>query len=181
MGEPSPDGVGTLKMARGIEVGHIFQLGNKYSQAMNAVVLNEQGKSQAMEMGCYGMGVTRMVAAAIEQNHDDKGIIWPVNIAPFTVAILPMNYQKSERVRQAADELYANLSAQGIEVILDDRKVRPGFMMSDFELLGVPHQVIIGDRALDQNEVEYRNRTDMQSQNISRDTIESFLSEQLKA
>ncbi len=181
VGEPSPDGVGSLKMARGIEVGHIFQLGNKYSQAMNAVVLNEQGKSQAMEMGCYGMGVTRMVAAAIEQNHDDKGIIWPVNIAPFTVAILPMNYQKSERVRQAADDLYNQLLAQGIEVILDDRKVRPGFMMSDFELLGIPHQVIIGDRALDNNEVEYRNRQDMQSKNISRDTIEGFLSGQIKA
>ncbi len=181
VGEPSPDGVGTLKMARGIEVGHIFQLGNKYSKAMNAVVLNEQGKSQAMEMGCYGMGVTRMVAAAIEQNHDEKGIIWPANIAPFTVAILPMNYQKSERVKQAADQLYNSLLAQGVEVILDDRKVRPGFMMSDFELLGVPHQVIIGDRALDNNEVEYRNRVDMQSTNISRDTIDDFLSEKLKA
>ena len=174
-GEPSPDGVGTLEVARGIEVGHIFQLGNKYSKAMNAVVLNEHGKSQPMEMGCYGMGVTRMVAAAIEQNHDDKGIIWPANIAPFSVAILPMNYQKSERVKRASDELYQSLTARGIEVILDDRKVRPGFMMSDFELLGIPHQVIIGDRALDQNEVEYRNRTDMVSSNISRDTIESFL------
>ncbi|WP_223786766.1 proline--tRNA ligase [Marinicella meishanensis] len=181
VGEPSPDGVGTLQMARGIEVGHIFQLGNKYSKAMNAVVLNEQGKSQAMEMGCYGMGVTRMVAAAIEQNHDDKGIIWPANIAPFSVAILPMNYQKSQRVKQAADQLYAELTALGIEVILDDRKVRPGFMMSDFELLGIPHQVIIGDRALDNDEVEYRHRVDMQSQNISRDTIKSFLSGQIKA
>lgn len=180
-GDPSPDGVGTLQVARGIEVGHIFQLGNKYSKAMNAVVLNEQGKSQAMEMGCYGMGVTRMVAAAIEQNHDDKGIIWPANIAPFAVAILPMNYQKSERVKRAADELYNNLQAQGIEVILDDRKVRPGFMMSDFELLGIPHQVIIGDRSLDENEVEYRNRTDMQSIKINRDTIESVLVEKIKA
>ncbi len=181
VGDPSPDGVGTLQQARGIEVGHIFQLGNKYSKAMNAVVLNEQGKSQAMEMGCYGMGVTRMVAAAIEQNHDDKGIIWPSNIAPFTVAILPMNYQKSERVRRAADELYETLLAQGVEVILDDRKVRPGFMMSDFELLGIPHQVIIGDRALDENEVEYRNRIDMESKRINRDTMASFLVDQLKA
>ena len=181
VGDPSPDGVGTLMVARGIEVGHIFQLGSKYSKAMNAVVLNEQGKSQAMEMGCYGMGVTRMVAAAIEQNHDDKGIIWPANIAPFSVAILPMNYQKSERVKRAADELYANLQAQGIEVILDDRKVRPGFMMSDFELLGIPHQVIIGDRSLDENQVEYRNRTDMESLKISRDTIESMLIEKIKA
>ncbi|TDR23889.1 proline--tRNA ligase [Marinicella litoralis] len=181
VGDPSPDGVGTLNVARGIEVGHIFQLGNKYSKAMNAVVLNEQGKSQAMEMGCYGMGVTRMVAAAIEQNHDDKGIIWPANIAPFAVAILPMNYQKSERVRRTADELYESLTSQGIEVILDDRKVRPGFMMSDFELLGIPHQVIIGDRALDENEVEYRNRTDMESIRVSRDTINDFLAEQIKA
>ena len=180
-GDPSPDGVGVLQVARGIEVGHIFQLGNKYSTAMNAVVLNEQGKSQAMEMGCYGMGVTRMVAAAIEQNHDDKGIIWPANIAPFAVAILPMNYQKSERVKRAADELYANLQAQGVEVILDDRKVRPGFMMSDFELIGIPHQVIIGDRSLDENQVEYRNRTDMESTKISRDTIESMLVEKIKA
>ncbi len=181
VGDPSPDGVGTLLVARGIEVGHIFQLGNKYSKAMNAVVLNEQGKAQAMEMGCYGMGVTRMVAAAIEQNHDDKGIIWPASIAPFSVAILPMNYQKSERVKRAADELYANLQAQGIEVILDDRKVRPGFMMSDFELLGIPHQVIIGDRSLDENQIEYRNRTDMESLKISRDTIESMLIEKIKA
>ncbi len=181
VGDPSPDGVGTLKMARGIEVGHIFQLGSKYSEAMKAVVLNEQGKSQAMEMGCYGMGVTRMVAAAIEQNHDEKGIIWPAGIAPFQVAILPMNYQKSERVRLAADELYQTLSDMGIEVILDDRKVRPGFMMSDFELLGVPHQVIIGDRALDRNEVEYRARIDMASKDISHDTIVNFLAEQIKA
>jgi prolyl-tRNA synthetase len=181
VGEPSPDGIGKLEVARGIEVGHIFQLGNKYSKAMNAVVLNEQGKSQAMEMGCYGMGVTRMVAAAIEQNHDEKGIIWPANIAPFSVAILPMNYQKSERVKRASDDLYHALTARGIEVILDDRKVRPGFMMSDFELLGIPHQVIIGDRALDQNEVEYRNRTDMVSNNISRDTIESFLADLIQS
>ncbi|WP_154224121.1 proline--tRNA ligase [Marinicella rhabdoformis] len=181
VGDPSPDGVGTLKMARGIEVGHIFQLGSKYSEAMKAVVLNEQGKSQAMEMGCYGMGVTRMVAAAIEQNHDEKGIIWPAGISPFQVAILPMNYQKSERVRLAADELYAELTALGIEVILDDRKVRPGFMMSDFELLGVPHQVIIGDRALDRNEVEYRARIDMASKDVSRDTIISFLSQAINA
>ncbi len=179
-GDPSPDGEGSLQVARGIEVGHIFQLGNKYSTAMNAVVLNEQGKSQALEMGCYGMGVTRMVAAAIEQNHDDKGIIWPANIAPFSVAILPMNYLKSERVKHAADELYENLKAKGIEVILDDRKVRPGFMMSDFELLGIPHQVIIGDRSLDENQVEYRNRTDMEPTKVSRDTIESMLMDSIK-
>lgn len=179
VGDPSPDGVGTLQMARGIEVGHIFQLGSKYSEAMNAVVLNEQGKSQAMEMGCYGMGVSRMVAAAIEQNHDDKGIIWPAGIAPFQVAILPMNYQKSERVRAAADDLYQQLSDLGIEVILDDRKVRPGFMMSDFELLGIPHQVIIGDRALDRGEFEYRMRKDMQSQDVPCDKIIDMLKQSM--
>ncbi|MFC3194906.1 proline--tRNA ligase [Marinicella sediminis] len=181
VGDPSPDGTGTLQVARGIEVGHIFQLGSKYSKAMNAVILNEQGKSQAMEMGCYGMGVTRMVAAAIEQNHDDKGIIWPANIAPFAVAILPMNYQKSERVRRAADDLYEQLLSMGIEVILDDRKVRPGFMMSDFELLGIPHQVIIGDRALDEGEVEYRDRRDMASTRVNHDTIIQFLTDRLQA
>ncbi|MCF6300547.1 MAG: proline--tRNA ligase [Proteobacteria bacterium] len=178
-GDPSPDGNGTLKMARGIEVGHIFQLGNKYSTAMNAVVLNEQGKSQAMEMGCYGMGVSRMVAAAIEQNHDNKGIIWPESIAPFRVAILPMNYQKSQRVKQAADQLYEQLQAQGVEVILDDRKVRPGFMFSDFELIGVPHQLIIGDRSLDEGKLEYRNRKTLDNQKVDHDTILAFLSEKL--
>lgn len=180
VGDPSPDGKGVLKMARGIEVGHIFQLGNKYSTAMNAVVLNEQGKSQAMEMGCYGMGVSRMVAAAIEQNHDDKGIIWPLGIAPFSVAILPMNYHKSVAVKNAADELYQQLLDQGIEVILDDRKVRAGFMLADFELIGIPHQLIIGDRALNQGEVEYRQRSTMQTEKINLSDAISHLTQQIQ-
>ena len=178
VGDPSPDGEGVLKMARGIEVGHIFQLGSKYSQAMNAVILNEQGKSQAMEMGCYGLGVSRMVAAAIEQNHDDKGIIWPASIAPFQIALLPMNYHKSSRVREAADALYAELKAAGHEVLLDDRKVRPGFMFSDFELIGIPHQIVIGDKTLDDDQFEYKQRKDMQLQRIDRARMVEFIAEQ---
>lgn len=147
---------------------------------MNAVVLNEQGKSQAMEMGCYGMGVSRMVAAAIEQNHDDKGIIWPLGIAPFSVAILPMNYHKSVAVKNAADELYQQLLDQGIEVILDDRKVRAGFMLADFELIGIPHQLIIGDRALNQGEVEYRQRSTMQTEKINLSDAISHLTQQIQ-
>ena len=178
VGDPSPDGNGVLKMARGIEVGHIFQLGSKYSKAMNAVILNEQGKSQAMEMGCYGLGVSRMVAAAIEQNHDDKGIIWPQSIAPFQVAILPMNYHKSTRVREAADALYADLVEAGYEVLLDDRKVRPGFMFSDFELVGIPHQIVIGDKTLDDDQFEYKQRKDMQLQRVDRARMMDFVAEQ---
>lgn len=179
VGDPSPDGKGTLKQARGIEVGHIFQLGDKYSKAMNAVVLDDSGRSQALQMGCYGMGVSRLVAASIEQNHDDNGIIWPVALAPFQVAILPMNYQKSVQVKRTADELYAQLMKAGYEVILDDRKVRPGFMLSDFELLGIPHQVIIGDRSLDEGHVEYRHREKMEKQKIEHAKIFDFLQQEI--
>lgn len=171
VGDPSPDGHGTIKIARGIEVGHIFQLGEVYTQSMNAVVLNEAGKSQAMTMGCYGIGVSRVVAAAIEQNHDDKGIIWPQQIAPFTVAILPMNMKKSERVKQAAHELYQALKDKGVDVLLDDRKIRPGVMFADAELLGVPHQITIGDRSLDDGEVEYKSRKDMQNVRVKQTEI----------
>ncbi|MGP9421194.1 proline--tRNA ligase [Ewingella sp. AOP9-I1-14] len=157
-GDISPDGKGTLLIKRGIEVGHIFQLGTKYSQAMNATVQGEDGRNQVMTMGCYGIGVTRVVAAAIEQNHDDRGIIWPDAIAPFQVAILPMNMQKSFRVKEAAETLYETLRAKGIDVILDDRKERPGVMFADMELIGVPYQVVIGDRNLDAEELEYKNR-----------------------
>lgn len=177
-GDPSPDGRGRLKQARGIEVGHIFKLGDKYSKAMNAVVLDETGRSQALQMGCYGMGVSRLVAAAIEQCHDENGIIWPAAMAPFQVAILPMNYQKSVQVKETADELYKRLTKAGYEVILDDRKVRPGFMLSDFELLGIPHQVIIGDRSLDEGVVEYRHREKMEKQKIERAKIFEFLTQQ---
>ncbi|MGB5855899.1 MAG: proline--tRNA ligase [Oceanisphaera sp.] len=157
-GDPSPCGKGVLQIKRGIEVGHIFQLGNNYSSKMNATVLNEQGKSTVLEMGCYGIGVSRIVAAAIEQNHDDRGIIWPEAIAPFQVAIIPMNMHKSDAVKEVANTLYDELTAAGIEVIFDDRKERPGVMFADMELLGVPHTVIIGDRSLEKGVVEYKTR-----------------------
>ena len=165
-GDPSPDGKGTIQLARGIEVGHIFQLGTKYSESMNAVVLGEDGKSHVMPMGCYGIGVSRIVAAAIEQNHDENGICWPEPIAPFQVAILPMNAKKSHRVREAAEQLYADLQAAGVEVILDDRNVRPGVMFNDMELIGIPHRVVIGERGLDQGVLEYRRRTDSENGEI---------------
>ena len=165
-GDPSPDGKGTIQLARGIEVGHIFQLGTKYSESMNAVVLGEDGKSHVMPMGCYGIGVSRIVAAAIEQNHDENGICWPEPIAPFQVAILPMNAKKSHRVREAAEQLYADLLAAGVEVILDDRNVRPGVMFNDMELIGIPHRVVIGERSLDQGVLEYRRRTDSENGEI---------------
>ena len=171
VGDPSPDGKGTIEIARGIEVGHIFQLGEVYTQAMNAVILNEGGHSQAMTMGCYGIGVSRVVAAAIEQNHDEKGIVWPQQIAPFAVAILPMNMKKSERVKEYAEKLYDELAANGIEVFFDDRPIRPGVMFADAELLGIPHQITIGDRSLDDGEVEYKSRKDMQNTRVKIDEI----------
>jgi len=175
VGDKSPDGKGTIKIARGIEVGHIFQLGDVYTESMNAVVLNEQGKAQTMTMGCYGIGVTRVVAAAIEQNHDEKGIIWPQQIAPFTVALLPMNMKKSERVKHAVNDLYNELTQLGIEVLLDDRPIRPGVMFADAELLGIPHQITIGDRSLDEGEVEYKSRKDMQNIRIQQDEIVAYI------
>ncbi len=158
-GDPSPDGKGTLELARGIEVGHIFQLGTKYSESMNAVVLGEDGKSHLMPMGCYGIGVSRIVAAAIEQNHDDRGICWPAPLTPFEVALLPMNAKKSPRVQEAADELYAALCAAGVDVLYDDRNLRPGVMFNDMELIGIPHRVVVGERGLDAGTLEYRART----------------------
>jgi prolyl-tRNA synthetase len=157
-GDISPDGKGTLQIKRGIEVGHIFQLGTKYSEALKATVQGEDGRNQTLTMGCYGIGVSRVVAAAIEQNHDDRGIVWPEAIAPFHVAILPMNMHKSFRVKDAAESLYAALRAKGIDVLLDDRKERPGVMFADMELIGIPHTIVIGDRNLDSDEVEYKNR-----------------------
>ena len=165
-GDPSPDGQGTLRLARGIEVGHIFQLGTKYSKSMNAVVLGEDGKSHVMPMGCYGIGVSRIVAAAIEQNHDENGIRWPEPLAPFQVALLPMNAAKSYRVREAAEQLYAELLAAGVEVLLDDRNVRPGVMFNDMELIGIPHRVVIGERGLDEGQLEYRRRTAAENESI---------------
>jgi prolyl-tRNA synthetase len=180
-GDLSPDGKGVLTIARGIEVGHIFQLGKKYSEAMGATVLDESGRALAMTMGCYGIGVSRVVAAAIEQNHDGHGIIWPAAIAPFQVALLPMKMSKSQRVHEAAEALYQQLNDAGIEVLLDDRDVRPGFMFADMELIGIPHRVVIGERALDQGKVEYRARTEHENSMIGIDEIVPLLRERLDA
>lgn len=160
-GDKSPDGKGVLRLQRGIEVGHVFFLGTRYSAPMQANFLDENGKPQPMQMGCYGIGVTRVAGAAIEQRHDDKGIMWPDAIAPFEVVICPMNYAKSEAVRAAADKLYEELLAKGVDVILDDRDMRPGVMFAEWELIGVPHRVVIGDRGLKTGEVEYADRTNL--------------------
>ncbi|MGB0237878.1 MAG: proline--tRNA ligase [Cycloclasticus sp.] len=179
-GDESPDGQGTLTIARGIEVGHIFQLGTKYSEAMNACVLDENGKNTVMTMGCYGIGVTRVIAAAIEQNHDDKGITWPTALAPFEVALLPMNMHKSERLKAATEKLYLALKTAGVDVLFDDRKVRPGFMFSDMELIGIPHRIVLGDKGLDNGMVEYRARTESDNQDIPLDNIVDFISQAIK-
>jgi len=179
-GDPSPDGSGTLSIARGIEVGHIFQLGKKYSEAMKATVLDEQGKEQTMIMGCYGIGVSRIVAAAIEQNNDVNGMIWPDAIAPYQVALLPMNMKKSQRIRDAAEGLYEELQAAGFEVLLDDRPVRPGVMFSEMELIGIPHRIVIGEKNLDQGKLEYKSRRDAESRDIPRADIVAFLNTQLR-
>jgi prolyl-tRNA synthetase len=157
-GDPSPCGQGSLQIKRGIEVGHIFQLGTKYSEAMKAGVLSETGKNQVMTMGCYGIGVSRIVAAAIEQNNDQYGIKWPQPIAPFDLAIVPMNMHKSHRIPDIADNLYKGLKDAGLDVLFDDRKERPGVMFNDMELLGVPFTLVIGERNLDENKVELKNR-----------------------
>ena len=170
-GDPSPDGKGILQIKRGIEVGHIFQLGKKYSEALDCKVLGEDGKPQVVTMGCYGIGVTRVVASAIEQNFDDKGIIWPAAIAPFDVAIVPMNAHKSPRALAAAEELYAELQAAGYDVILDDRNERPGVKFSDLELTGIPHRIVIGEKGLDAGTFEYKGRTDAESVNISKEEL----------
>ena len=166
IGDPSPDGKGVVDICRGIEVGHVFQLGTRYSEAMGCTYLDQQGKSQPMVMGCYGIGVTRLLGAAIEQGHDERGIVWPISMAPFEVVICPMNYDKSEQVKTAADELHEQLIAAGIDVILDDRGERPGAMFADWELIGAPFRVVIGDRGLADSLVEFKGRTDAESQNI---------------
>jgi len=178
-GDPSPDGQGILSIKRGIEVGHIFQLGRKYSDTMQATVLDENGKSVVMTMGCYGIGVSRVVAAAIEQNHDDKGIIWPVAIAPFEVALLPMNMHKSERLSEAVGKLYEQLCSAGFVVLLDDRKERPGVMFADMELIGIPHRIVIGERGLDNGIIEYKGRRDSKNQDVPLDGIVDFLLQKL--
>ncbi|HBC3523052.1 TPA: proline--tRNA ligase [Vibrio alginolyticus] len=179
-GDPSPCGKGIIQLKRGIEVGHIFQLGNAYSAAMNCGVLGPDGKNVILEMGCYGIGITRVVAAAIEQNHDKYGIIWPDAIAPFQVAIVPMNMHKSEEVKEAAEKLYAELTAMGIEVLFDDRKERPGVMFSDMELIGVPHTIIIGDRSMKEGNFEYKNRATGEKTAVAMTDIVEHVKTQLK-
>jgi len=176
-GDPSPCGTGILEIRKGIEVGHIFQLGDKYSTAMNCGVLTETGKHQVLQMGCYGIGVTRIVAAAIEQNHDKYGIIWPEAIAPFKVVIVPMNMHKSHRVQEVAERIYQELVDTGVEVLFDDRKERPGVMFADMELIGVPHSIIIGERNLDSKELEYKNRVTGEKTILPIDNVVAFLAE----
>ncbi|SFM14480.1 proline--tRNA ligase [Halopseudomonas yangmingensis] len=180
-GDPSPDGNGTLVIKRGIEVGHIFQLGRKYSQAMNCSVLNEQGKTEALIMGCYGIGVSRVVAAAIEQNWDDRGILWPDALAPFQVALIPMKMESSEAVREATEQLYQQLQARGVEVLLDDRdkKTSPGVKFADMDLIGIPHRVVISDRGLAEGQLEYKNRRQAEACNVPAEGMLDFLLGQL--
>ena len=179
-GDPSPDSQGALLLKRGIEVGHIFQLGKKYSESMNAHVLDENGKAVVMPMGCYGIGVSRIVASAIEQNHDDRGIIWPAAIAPFELVLVPINMHKSQRLRDAAESLYQDLLAAGIDVLLDDRKERPGVMFADMELIGIPHRLVISDSGLDDNKIEYRDRREPQNEYADLDKALVFIKEKLK-
>lgn len=174
-GDPSPAGGAPLQVARGIEVGHIFQLGTKYSTSMDATVLNDQGKPRVMHMGCYGIGVTRVVAAAIEQSNDARGIIWPDAIAPFQVIVIPINIHKSYRVREATDELYAELKSAGLEVLVDDRNQRPGSKFADADLIGIPHRLVIGEKGLDRGQVEYKSRREAETEMIDRAGLIEFL------
>ncbi|WP_265946759.1 proline--tRNA ligase [Dechloromonas sp. A34] len=180
-GDPSPDGKGKLDILRGIEVGHIFQLRQKYAAALNCAYLDEKGKSQIMEMGCYGIGVSRIVGAAIEQGNDDKGIILPAAIAPFSVCIVPMGYHKSPAVKMAADQLYSELKASGIDALLDDRNERPGVMFADMELIGIPHRVVIGERGLNEGQVEYKARLDAEATMVAQGGILETLKRKLCA
>jgi prolyl-tRNA synthetase len=168
-GDPSPDGLGTLKITRGIEVGHIFQLGQKYSAVMGAVVLGADGRSVTVKMGCYGIGISRLVAATIEQNHDEHGIIWPITMAPFQVALLPVGYGHSSKVKEATDILYQEFLKVGVEVLLDDRDIRTGIMFTEMELIGIPHHVVVSNRSLSSGKVEYRSRKDLESILVPRD------------
>jgi len=180
-GDPSPDGKGQLAILRGIEVGHIFQLRQKYAAALNCAFLDEQGKSQIMEMGCYGIGVSRIVGAAIEQGNDERGIILPAAIAPFAVCIVPMGYHKSEAVKTEADRLYAALRAAGIDVALDDRNERPGVMFADMELIGIAHRIVVGERGLKDGQVEYKGRQDAEASMLAAGDILAFIQEKLCA
>jgi prolyl-tRNA synthetase len=174
-GDPVPGREGTLKIARGIEVGHIFQLGTKYSDSMGATIQDQDGKDRKMTMGCYGIGITRIVGAAIEQNHDDNGIIWPEPLAPFDVVLVPINLQRSETVREAAEGLYAELQGMGFEVLFDDRDVRPGVKFADAELIGIPHRVVLSERGLAVGDLEYRHRRDTESRDLKRAAVLELL------
>ena len=176
-GDPTPNGEGTLSIARGIEVGHIFQLGTKYSESLGATVQDRDGNDQAMAMGCYGIGITRIVGAAIEQNHDDNGIIWPEPLAPFDVVLVPINMHRSDAVRDAAEALYLELEDLGLEVLFDDREVRPGVKFADAELIGIPHRLVVSDRGLEAGELEYRHRRDEESRNLNREAALKLLGE----
>ena len=176
-GDPTPGGKGTLSVARGIEVGHIFQLGTKYSQAMGATVQDSNGKDRALSMGCYGIGITRIVGAAIEQNHDDQGIIWPEPLAPFNIVLVPINMHRSAPVREAAEALYEELQSFGLDVLLDDRDVRPGVKFADAELIGIPHRLVVSERGLEANELEYRHRRDEESRDLNREEALNLLKE----
>lgn len=178
-GDASPDGKGNLSLCRGVEVGHIFQLGSKYSQAMNATYLDEEGKSQVMEMGCYGIGVSRIVGAAIEQGNDDKGIIFPLSMAPFTVVICPIGFHKSDAVKGAANQLYQDLLQAGVDVLLDDRAERPGVMFAESDLMGIPHRIVVGERGLTEGQVEYKGRQQTEAQNVSLTEVQNYILTQL--
>ena len=178
-GDPSPDGKGTLSILRGIEVGHIFQLGKKYSEALNATVLNENGKAEVVTMGCYGIGVSRLVAASIEQNFDEQGIVWPTALAPFQISLVPLNYHKSEQVKEVTDRLYQDLLNAGYDVLLDDRNMRAGAMFSDHELLGIPHRIVISDRGLKEDTLEYKARTADNAEKVPSKDILDFIAEKL--
>lgn len=180
VGDASPDGKGTLDIARGIEVGHIFQLGKNYSEKLNANVLSDTGKSQVLMMGCYGIGVSRVVAATIEQNHDDRGIVWPLAIAPFQVVLIPMNAHKSTRVREAADAIYTQLIKAGVDVLIDDRGLRPGVALADMELIGIPHRLVIGERGLDNGMIEYKCRADGEGDEFAIDDVIAEIQKRLK-
>jgi prolyl-tRNA synthetase len=180
-GDPSPDGKGTLEILRGIEVGHIFQLRTKYSEPLKAFYLDEKGASKPMEMGCYGIGITRIAAAAIEQNHDERGIVFPAAIAPFEVSLVPIGYHKSAAVREAAERLYGELAAAGVDVLLDDRDERPGVLFADMDLIGIPHRVVLSERGLAAGSAEYKGRRDEKAQDLPVGEIVPFLEKRLKA
>jgi prolyl-tRNA synthetase len=180
-GDPSPDGKGVLAIQRGIEVGHVFLLGSKYSKDMNATYLDENGKPQLLQMGCFGIGVTRILGAAIEQNHDERGIVWPAAIAPFTVVVCPIGYDRNADVKAAADRLHDELAASGVDVVLDDRGERPGAMFADWELVGVPHRVVISDRGLKEGKLEYQGRRDAQATSVAVGDIVNFVGSRLQS